>query len=215
MRTSGQPSYNRATIFPTSSAFLAGCSGEIASSSDDDDDPSGGWTSSGSAGPGTSSGSAGPGTSTDSGGTGSRGGEDDPGEPKVCVPGIPATTQLPRLLNRQYDNTVRDLLGVTTVGPDNKPPSELLIPDFDGPTCGPVQRREGWRMSNMSKELLMPRGIRSMNVDERADRRQVAWTGERSPDAGRGVVLHPPAGHPEHRPPSSRCSSSSTGQPAA
>src|SRR5438874_6912420 len=34
----------------------------------------------------------------------------------TCAPGIPTTTQLRRMLNRQYDATVRDLLGVTMVG---------------------------------------------------------------------------------------------------
>ena len=36
------------------------------------------------------------------------------GTPLTCVPGIPATTQLRRMRNRQYDAVVRDLLGVTT-----------------------------------------------------------------------------------------------------
>ena len=51
----------------------------------------------------------------------------------VCVPGVPATSQIPRLLNRQYEAVVRDLLGVTGVGTDNKPPSQLLVADSDGP----------------------------------------------------------------------------------
>jgi hypothetical protein len=55
------------------------------------------------------------------------------GSPGVCVPGVPATSQIPRLLNRQYDAVVRDLLGVTGVGSDDKPPSQLLVADFDGP----------------------------------------------------------------------------------
>src|SRR5262249_14240318 len=41
--------------------------------------------------------------------------------------------QIPRLLNRQYDAVVRDLLGVTGVGTDNKPASQLLVADSDGP----------------------------------------------------------------------------------
>jgi hypothetical protein len=55
------------------------------------------------------------------------------GPPGVCVPGIPATSQIPRLLNRQYEAAVRDLVGVTGVGPDNKPASQLLVADSDGP----------------------------------------------------------------------------------
>jgi hypothetical protein len=53
----------------------------------------------------------------------------------TCAPGIPATTQVRRMQNWQYDATVRDLLGVTGVdlGGGAKPPSTLLYADFDGP----------------------------------------------------------------------------------
>ncbi|WP_437680047.1 DUF1592 domain-containing protein [Sorangium sp. So ce131] len=58
---------------------------------------------------------------------------EDPGDPDVCIPGIPATTQLPRLLNREYDAVVRDLLGVTTLASaGNGTPSSLLVPDLEG-----------------------------------------------------------------------------------
>ena len=53
--------------------------------------------------------------------------------PGVCVPGIPKTSQLPRLLNRQYEAAVRDLLGVTAIGADNATASQLLVADSDGP----------------------------------------------------------------------------------
>jgi hypothetical protein len=53
--------------------------------------------------------------------------------PNVCVPGVPPTSQIPRLLNRQYEAAVRDLLGVTGVGGDNRPVSQLLVADSDGP----------------------------------------------------------------------------------
>ena len=36
-------------------------------------------------------------------------------DPDICVPGIAATSQVPRIANEQYDRTVRDLLGVTTL----------------------------------------------------------------------------------------------------
>lgn len=52
------------------------------------------------------------------------------GDPRVCVPGIPPTSQVPRLLNREYDGALRDLLDVTDVG--GQPPSALLNPDFEG-----------------------------------------------------------------------------------
>lgn len=35
-----------------------------------------------------------------------------PTPPSTCTPGTPKTSQLPRLTNRQYDNTVADLIGV-------------------------------------------------------------------------------------------------------
>lgn len=44
-----------------------------------------------------------------------------------CVPGVPATTQLPRLTRVQYDNTIRDLVGITSN------PSAMLAPDDTGP----------------------------------------------------------------------------------
>jgi hypothetical protein len=76
---------------------------------------------------GTGAGGTGAG-GTGAGGTGGTAGPD----PSTCVPGIPATSQLTRILNRNYDAAVRDLLGVTGVGADNRPPSELLFADFDG-----------------------------------------------------------------------------------
>src|SRR5690606_29695496 len=44
----------------------------------------------------------------------------------TCAQGIPATTQLPRLTRVQYDNTVRDLLGVSGS------PSSMLAPGSQG-----------------------------------------------------------------------------------
>lgn len=83
---------------------------------------SGSSTGSG-AGTGSGSGSSGaPGTAGNNSGTGSGGGTN----PTVCTPGVPATSQLPRLTNAQYDNTIRDLLGITGN------PSQLLAPDNVG-----------------------------------------------------------------------------------
>jgi hypothetical protein len=67
------------------------------------------------------------------GNAGNAGAMSDPG---VCVPGIPATTQIPRLLNRQYENVVRDLLGVTAL--DGAPMSAALVGDFTGPMTAPA-----------------------------------------------------------------------------
>ncbi|WP_437764640.1 DUF1592 domain-containing protein [Sorangium sp. So ce281] len=121
MRTLRQLSYIGTTTFFTSLTFLAGCTGEIAPG---DAEVTGGGETSGSG----------------SGSTGS-GGTDEPdnGSPEKCIPGIPITSQIPRLLNRQYDNTVRDLLGVTSV--DGQLPSEKLGDDFDGPMTS-----DAWRL---------------------------------------------------------------------
>ncbi|WP_437893663.1 DUF1592 domain-containing protein [Sorangium sp. So ce124] len=67
-------------------------------------------------------------------GTGSGVGGGDP-----CFPGIPVTSQIPRLLDRQYDAVVRDLLGVTTLASaGDLPPSALLVPDFEGDMTDPA-----------------------------------------------------------------------------
>jgi hypothetical protein len=50
-----------------------------------------------------------------------------------CTPGVPATSQIPRLSNAQYDRTVRDLLGITGLSAYNgSTPSNLLATDQVG-----------------------------------------------------------------------------------
>jgi len=50
-----------------------------------------------------------------------------------CIPGLRATSQVPRLKNVEYDRTVRDLLGVTTLTAGNGAiPSSLLATDQGG-----------------------------------------------------------------------------------
>ena len=90
----------------------------------------------GSLGKGGSTGLAGsPATTGGSGGSpGSQGGS-GPGLPPAaaCTPGIPVTSQVPRLTTLQYDSIMKDLLGVTALASNgNKPPSTLLVPDFPG-----------------------------------------------------------------------------------
>lgn len=115
MRTLRQLSYIGTTIFLTSAVFLAGCSGGVIG----DPETTGGGETSGGSG---SSGSGGPGP-----------GPEDGGDPDVCIPGIPATSQIPRLLNREYDAVVKDLLDVTTLSAAaGGPPSTLLVADFEG-----------------------------------------------------------------------------------
>jgi len=88
--------------------------------------------------PGTGSGSTNSGTTgglgnvPGGGGTGNTPGVGSVGTPMTgtCVQGIPVTSQIPRLMNRQYANTVRDLLGVTDV--EGKAVADSLIGDFSG-----------------------------------------------------------------------------------
>src|SRR5450631_2737960 len=63
----------------------------------------------------------------------------------TCSPGIPATTQFRRILNTQYDATVKDLLGVTSVtAPEGTGvPSSVLYADFSGPMVS-----DAWRIYN-------------------------------------------------------------------
>lgn len=94
----------------------------------------GGTTSKGSGG---SAGSANPGTGgTGTGGTGGSSGDSGSGGTgavTTCVPGVPASSQIPRMKNAEYDATVTDLLGVTTLtSAGNMAPSSLLADDFEG-----------------------------------------------------------------------------------
>ena len=109
-------------------AVLAACSSNVG----------GGTPSDNTGGSGATSAGAGPGSGGLSGKAGTAGSGAGPG---TCVPGIPATTQIPRMLNRQYDSVLRDLLGVTTVDTDGKPPSSLLYDDFTGPMTP-----DAWRL---------------------------------------------------------------------
>jgi len=61
--------------------------------------------------------------------------------PGVCAPGVGATSQIPRLLNRQYEAVARDLLGVRGLGADNKPLAQLLVADADG-----AMTPDAWRI---------------------------------------------------------------------
>ena len=69
-------------------------------------------------------------------GVGTAGGGVDTPQTGPCAPGIPVTTQIPRLQNRQYANVVRDLLGVTAV--DSTPVADALVADFTGAMTAPA-----------------------------------------------------------------------------
>lgn len=64
---------------------------------------------------------------------------------ETCTPGVPGTSQLRRLTKVEYDNTIRDLVGLDTV---TDPPSALLAPD----TVGSVDQRawDGYRAAGVS-----------------------------------------------------------------
>jgi len=93
------------------------------------EDSSGATNSSTSGGSGGSAGSGGEGT----GGTGGAGTGGSIITDGGCVPGVPATSQVPRLLNREYDAILHDLLDVSSAdGMGGEPPSSLLGPDSEG-----------------------------------------------------------------------------------
>jgi hypothetical protein len=51
----------------------------------------------------------------------------------TCSPGIANTSQIPRMMDAEYDNVIKDLLGVTALTANsNQPPSALLSPDSGG-----------------------------------------------------------------------------------
>jgi hypothetical protein len=88
----------------------------------------------GSSSPGATGG-AGPSGAAGSSPVGAAGSEGLPPE-GPCQQGVPATTQIPRLLNRQYASVVRDLLGVTEL--DGAPVASALFGDFTGPMTAPA-----------------------------------------------------------------------------
>jgi len=120
MRTLGQFSFV-GLAGACSLAFLAGCA-------DLPPGPDGAGAGTGSGGVVGSGSSAGVGGTVGSGSTGSGG---EGGQIYECEPGIPVSSQVPRMKNAEYDNVVKDLLGVTELASGAKP-SSLLIDDYDG-----------------------------------------------------------------------------------
>ena len=67
------------------------------------------------------------------GNAGASGSGGDPSSSLSCVPGVPSTSQIPRMKDGAYDNVIQDLLGLTALsGNGNQPPSSMLAPDSDG-----------------------------------------------------------------------------------
>lgn len=114
------------------SLLLAACSAQpggddVGGDSDADSDSGSGSTSAQGSGSSPSTPGTGGGLPGSSGGGPGTGGASDP---STCAPGIPATSQLSRLTNAQYDRTVFSLLGVSSL--NGGPPSNLLVPDQTG-----------------------------------------------------------------------------------
>lgn len=129
---------------------LAGCSGQVSDACRatvagcvEPPDGGAGGASSGAA-------SSAGGTASGDQGTGGTGGRNDPNAGgaatgggtggglasllKPCVPGIPPSPSVFRLTNWQYDNTIRDLLGLTRLSAHGDvPPSALLAADLSVP----------------------------------------------------------------------------------
>jgi hypothetical protein len=133
------------------SAALAACGSEVGPGNFDPDMMTGG-TGGSSAAPGSggssastgkggttgqatggSAGSASPATGGSTMGGTSGGGSGGTGAVTSCSPGVPASSQIPRMRNQEYDAVVRDLVGLTTLtSAGNMPPSSLLADDFEG-----------------------------------------------------------------------------------
>jgi hypothetical protein len=120
-------------------AVISGCTGTIGDPSPGEGGPSegsGASLGSGSAGnsatgkgggTGKAGNGSGNGSNVGSGGSGNASSGGTSGTPlSNCSPGIPGTSQLPRLTGVQYDNTIRDLVGIEAQ------PSSLLAPDSPG-----------------------------------------------------------------------------------
>jgi hypothetical protein len=111
-------------------ALLAGCEGSIGMNG------TGAGASSGSGTGNTTGAGTGTGNTVGTGsgnttGTAGSGVLPPPVDPTVCTPGVPATSQIPRLTRAEYDKTTRDLLGLDVQ------PSSMLAPD----TLGSVDQR--------------------------------------------------------------------------
>jgi hypothetical protein len=82
---------------------------------------------------GTAGNSSGAGNGTGGSGTAGDGGGGDPRVPLTCAPGVPSTSQIPRMKNRQYDRVVKSLLNIDTLptAPGGNP-SSFLVEDSEG-----------------------------------------------------------------------------------
>jgi hypothetical protein len=117
------------TMLAAALLTVLGCSGEIEGPGTGHGSGANGSGANGSGANGsgsTGSGATGSGATGTGGGSGATGTGGGAGSAPACQPGVPATTQLPRLSQIQYDNTIRDLVGLETN------PSAMLAPDSVG-----------------------------------------------------------------------------------
>jgi hypothetical protein len=126
--------------------LLAGCVGKIGDppsqssgsgggSGSNGNGSGNGGSSNGSGNGGSSNGSGNGGSSNGSGNGGSQGTGGYPtgaggggSTPTVCTPGVPVTSQIARLTNAQYDQTIADLLGVTSLDAANGVAPSTILP---------------------------------------------------------------------------------------
>jgi hypothetical protein len=115
----------RFVLSVTATAALAGCTANV--------DAPGGTGAMVGVGAATGTGGTGTGgTGTGGGGAVSSGGSAGVINPN-CAPGVATTSQIPRITNAEYDRTVRDLLGLSTLtAMGGSVPSNLLATDQAG-----------------------------------------------------------------------------------
>jgi len=140
MRTLGQLSFIGLTTLLSS--FLVACG-----ASPGPDGGAGATTGSGGAGTGTGGATAGV------GGSGTGGTVNN----AVCVPGVPTTTQFPRMTSVQYENSVEALLGFTTFSSGSyvgMTASASLNPDFEGPMNPPANTAYIKTAENIARDVM-------------------------------------------------------------
>ena len=134
-------------LLASSGLLVASCTGSVGGSPTPGTGNSGGPGTAGSTG-GSTTGTGGSATGTGGSSTGTGGSATGTGGSTtgtggtgpscvgvcVCTPGIPPTSQVPRMTRAQYDQVLSDLLGVTTLASaSNGTPSSLLTEDSNGP----------------------------------------------------------------------------------
>ena len=107
-------------------------------------------------------------------GTGGAGGSSYGGGSVACVPGIPATTQLRRMLNREYDAVVRDLLGSprSARSPSRRP--RCCTPTSTA-RCSPTRGASTRTSARRSRRRSWPTRPRRRSSSAATRRHRAAW----------------------------------------